>query len=259
MASKAKDPAVLWYWNDWHGGTITFSRHLKGCYMDLLYAQFNNGHLSLEEIRTVLGTDFSHWDTLQKKFARDAAGKFFNEKLDRVKAERKAFSEKQSLRAKNGWDKRSGNAAALPIENENANEVVKDLKKVCAENISELRTDVIFHEQVCMATGLAMEKTKKYLETFISQKIIGDELAKPLNDCRSHFVNWVKIEIKKEERGKPGQFNGKFPDYYDDKLVKTMDGAQLSKYRQHLHGLGLVPKKNRFQEVIDYIPKEQAS
>src|SRR5688572_2070648 len=65
----AKDPACLFYWGDWQGGTITFSRHLKGCYMDLLTAQFNNGPLSLDEIRTVLGSDFGqHWPTLQKKF-----------------------------------------------------------------------------------------------------------------------------------------------------------------------------------------------
>jgi len=40
-----KDPAVLWYWNDWGGGTRTMSRQLKGCYMDLLEAQFNSGPL----------------------------------------------------------------------------------------------------------------------------------------------------------------------------------------------------------------------
>ena len=39
----AKDPAMLWYWADWHSGTATMSRFLKGCYMDLLHAQFNSG------------------------------------------------------------------------------------------------------------------------------------------------------------------------------------------------------------------------
>ncbi len=50
----AKDPATLWYWGDWQGGTSTFTRHLKGCYMDLLNAQFNNGHLSLDEIKKTI-------------------------------------------------------------------------------------------------------------------------------------------------------------------------------------------------------------
>lgn len=79
----AKDPAMLWYWGDWHSGTTTLSRFLKGCYMDLLHAQFNSGHLSLEEIKTVLGSDFGQsWPTIQKKFAVDPAGKYFNVRLE---------------------------------------------------------------------------------------------------------------------------------------------------------------------------------
>ncbi len=96
----AKDPATLWYWNDWLTGTMTFSRHLKGCYMDLLGAQFNNGHLSLEEIKTVLGSDFgSSWPTIQKKFKQDSSGLFFNEKAEETKNKRSAYtkSRRQNL------------------------------------------------------------------------------------------------------------------------------------------------------------------
>lgn len=79
----AKTPAVLWYFNDWHGGTITLTRLMKGCYMELLHAQFNSGHLDLEEIKTVLGKDFSLWGTLSKKFSIDDEGKYFNVRLDK--------------------------------------------------------------------------------------------------------------------------------------------------------------------------------
>lgn len=90
----AKDPAMLWYWNDWYSGTVLFSRFFKGCYMDLLHAQFNHGHLSLDEIKTCLGSDFGQaWPTLQKKFSQDGEGLFFNEKLESEKEKRKAFSE----------------------------------------------------------------------------------------------------------------------------------------------------------------------
>lgn len=90
----AKDPAVLWYFNDWHGGTFTLSRHQKGCYMDLLYAQFNSGHLSLDEIKTVLGSDFGQtWPTLQKKFKKDEiTGLFFNERLVFEADKRKTYT-----------------------------------------------------------------------------------------------------------------------------------------------------------------------
>jgi hypothetical protein len=46
----AKDPPVMFFWSDWTGGTLTFLRHLKVCYMDLLKAQFNNGPLALNDI-----------------------------------------------------------------------------------------------------------------------------------------------------------------------------------------------------------------
>lgn len=91
---KQKNPAILFYFDNWTGGTITLSRHLKGCYMDLLSAQFNSGHLSVEEIKTVLGSDFSAWNTLQKKFDQDSNGLFFSRRMDAEIEKRKAFVEK---------------------------------------------------------------------------------------------------------------------------------------------------------------------
>lgn len=89
----AKDPAMLWYWSDWHSGTVTLSRFLKGCYMDVLHAQFNSGHLSLEEIKNVLGSDFGQsWPSLNKKFSVDEAGKYFNVRLEQEQIKRANFT-----------------------------------------------------------------------------------------------------------------------------------------------------------------------
>lgn len=99
----AKDPATLWYWGDWFSGTTTLTRHLKGCYMDLLHAQFNAGHLSLEEIKTVLGSDFgSSWPTIQKKFIKDAYGLFFNVRAEQEKLKRQQYTQgrKDNLKKK---------------------------------------------------------------------------------------------------------------------------------------------------------------
>lgn len=90
----AKDPALLWYWSDWRGGTGTFTRHLKGCYMDLLDAQFNSGPLSIDEIRIVLGADFGQvWPTLQKKFTVTDTGLFYNKRMEEEKEKRRKFTE----------------------------------------------------------------------------------------------------------------------------------------------------------------------
>lgn len=119
-----KDPAMLWYPNDWTGGTGTFSRHLKGCYMDLLMAQFNNGHLSLDEIKTVLGADFGSWPALQKKFTTDSNGLFFNKRLEIEKDKRIAFTESRKNNLKSHTEPHMNTHMAPHMENRN-----RDLNK----------------------------------------------------------------------------------------------------------------------------------
>lgn len=120
----AKDPATLFYWNDWHTGTMTMTRHQKGCYMDLLAAQFNSGHLSIEQIKIVLGNDFAAWQgSLSKKFATDKDGFFFNERLDVEILKRKKFttSRRNNLNSKSpthtGDHMENGNETGNEIDN----------------------------------------------------------------------------------------------------------------------------------------------
>ena len=42
----AKDPAFLFYPNDWLGGTMGMTFEEKGAYMELLMMQFNRGHMT---------------------------------------------------------------------------------------------------------------------------------------------------------------------------------------------------------------------
>jgi hypothetical protein len=146
----AKDPAMLWYWGDWNSGTVLMTRFLKGCYMDLLHAQFNSGRLSLEEIRMVLGSDFGQaWPTLQKKFAVDKAGKYFNERLELEKNKRMAFtaSRKKNLESphKDG-DMKPHIDAHMENANRDVNIIGIDLKKESKKDFDEPDTpgDEIF-------------------------------------------------------------------------------------------------------------------
>ena len=92
----AKDPAINWYFDNWAGGTKGFSRHQKGCYMDLLESQFYLGHLSLDQVKNILGADFNQWNVLKGKFAQDEHGNFFNERLELEKNKRVKYSESRS-------------------------------------------------------------------------------------------------------------------------------------------------------------------
>lgn len=132
----AKDPAMLWYWSDWHSGTITLSRFLKGCYMDVLHAQFNSGHLSLEEIKIVLGSDFgTAWPALLKKFKVDEAGKFFNERLEEEQLRRANFtaSRRRNLESPH-MDIHMDQHTATRMEDRDRNE--KELKEKSEKKVS---------------------------------------------------------------------------------------------------------------------------
>jgi hypothetical protein len=135
----AKDPAMLWYWSDWNSGTVTFSRFMKGCYMDVLHAQFNNGHLSLEEIKNVLGSDFGQsWPTLSKKFSVDPAGKYFNARLEQEQLKRANFTESRRKNLKsNHTDTHINNHMHSHMENVNENRNgINEIKKG-VENFGE--------------------------------------------------------------------------------------------------------------------------
>lgn len=150
----AKDPAVLWYWGDWSGGTSTFSRHLKGCYIDLLNAQFNNGPLSLSEIKIVLGVDFSQWETLKKKFAQDENGNFYNVRAEEEKIKRENFSKKQALNGNKGGRPSKNKPKINPkpnpneslLENENENSLVKYITKIGGDTFFKKVSDVLKDE-----------------------------------------------------------------------------------------------------------------
>jgi len=100
----AKDPAFLFYPGDWLGGTMTLTRSHKGAYMDLLMAQFNNGHMSIEDIKIILGSDYdTMWDQkLKNKFIRDENGNYFNKKLENETIKRKEYtkSRRKNLQSK---------------------------------------------------------------------------------------------------------------------------------------------------------------
>lgn len=98
----AKSPAINWYFDNWQGGTLGLNRHQKGCYIDLLNAQFQLGHLSLDQIKNILGADFSQWNAIRGKFTEDEQGLFFNERLAAEILKREKFIEQQQQKSKKG-------------------------------------------------------------------------------------------------------------------------------------------------------------
>jgi uncharacterized protein YdaU (DUF1376 family) len=205
----AKDPAMLWYWSDWHGGTSTLNRFLKGCYMDLLNAQFNSGHLSLDEVKTVLGADFDQvWPTLQKKFSRDPDGNFFNVRLDEEKIKRANFtaSRRKNLEQLPHMETHTAPHMGDHMENVNVNtNIIKDEVKEGVQgkpkNHCKEISDLVFVDEIWLETLSMNYPGYNYQEVFKKCYAWHQNRPHPPNTAwqwREKLSNWIsKMDEKK--------------------------------------------------------------
>lgn len=99
----AKDPAFLFYPNDWIGGTMGMTFEEKGAYMELLMMQFNRGHMTKDMIAQTLGHKYGQlWGQIEDKFSIDAEKRYFNLRLEEEKLKRKKYVDSRN-------NNRSGN------------------------------------------------------------------------------------------------------------------------------------------------------
>lgn len=219
----AKDPAFLFYPGDWLGGTMLLTRHQKGCYIDLLMAQFNSGPLSLDQIKTVLGQDQAIWTVLREKFVTDNNGRFFNEKMATEIEKRKGFvksrSNNKAGRKKThveSYDKSNDLKMKLHMENENENrnktekkeEGVGEGEQVEASGLwsTDIPEDIKLNEvqigQTTMFIGLSckVDLTEKevedYFEAFKIQNLGKKQWYNDTSDFFTHFRNSLKNDFK---------------------------------------------------------------
>lgn len=114
---KQKDPAFLFYPQDFITGTFFMTNEQRGKYILLLCLQHQKGHLTTEQMSQILeDTD----DEVLGKFIQDEEGKWFNPRADREKLKRE---EGAMWKAENGRKgglakaKNKQNASKTPSEN----------------------------------------------------------------------------------------------------------------------------------------------
>jgi uncharacterized protein YdaU (DUF1376 family) len=86
----AKDPAFLFYPNDYIGGTMGMTFEEKGAYIEILMLQFNRGHMTSHMIGQLVG---QLWDSIKCKFVQDEQGLWYNIRLDQEKDKRMSFTQ----------------------------------------------------------------------------------------------------------------------------------------------------------------------
>lgn len=95
----AKDPAFLFYSQDFLVGTMAMPFDERGRYITLLCYIHQNGHISEETIRLLVGS-FS--DILRLKFLQDENGMFYNPRLEIEVEKRGKFMESRLLNGSKG-------------------------------------------------------------------------------------------------------------------------------------------------------------
>lgn len=124
----AKDPAFLFYPNDYMGGTMGMTFEEKGAYMELLMLQFNRGHMTSHMIGQTVG---QLWENIKCKFKVDDDGLFYNARLEEEVKKRKNFvkSRHNNISGKNQHSQNEGHTPShmdghvtSHMENENDNE-----------------------------------------------------------------------------------------------------------------------------------------
>jgi len=117
----AKDPAFLFYPNDYLGGTMGMTFEEKGAYIELLMLQFNRGHMTSHMIGQTIG---QLWNTIQIKFIQDEEGLYYNIRLEEEQNRRKLFtdSRRNNKLGTNQYKKEEGHMTShMETENENRN------------------------------------------------------------------------------------------------------------------------------------------
>jgi len=135
----AKDPAFLFYSQDFYTGTATMSFEDKGKYITILCLMHQQGRMSEETIRFLVGSVSVN---LKNKFMIDSNGLWYNERLEEEAEKRRKFTES---RRENGLQGGRPKKEEKPLakhkvnlmEDENENVNVK--KKFKIPDIAEVK------------------------------------------------------------------------------------------------------------------------
>lgn len=188
-----KDPAFLFYANDFYGGTRTMFPEERACYIDLLIYQHQNGIIPLDLKRVLMYcsgiSEATLIATLENKFIKLENG-WVNEKLNFVINERKEFSNKQSINGTVGQFWKKVKSLLTPLEYEK-------IKVFYSSKNNETIQKEILEKDLKIEDNLkAMLKAMlKHLENENENEI---KDLKSINKEKSEILNF-KIPISKNE------------------------------------------------------------
>lgn len=197
----AKDPAFLFYSDNFQSGTQFFTDEQTGKYIRLLCAQHLHGHLEQKHMIHICQTyDKDIWE----KFIKDGEGRYYNERLEFEINRRKDYSKSRSTNRKSTTkDKKDMSIISKSYDNHmgNGNE------SMYWESIkANFKNDFRWKEKFCRDKGVTMQDLEKRMVEFISDIELREEY-KPLKELKSHFTNLYNKKnnsVKNRQPEQPG-------------------------------------------------------
>ena len=187
----AKDPAFLFYPNDWLGGTLGMTFEEKGAYMELLMLQFNRGHMTKHMMGHTVG---QHLDKLLDKFTQDENGLYYNVRLEEEKKKRETFtaSRRNNIKGVNQFTKNDSKKEGHKkghmtshMENENK-DIISILGKYVFKDSFAVNRAITTY-----STSLSNLK-ESFLNFLMSEKYHEKELNElAMSKMSQHFFRWL--------------------------------------------------------------------
>ena len=208
----AKDPAFLFYPNDWHGGTMYFTHEQKGAYIDLLILQFNSGKFTLAQAKQVLSICFAQvWPILKTKFKNEGE-LFWNDRLLTEMEKRSKYSESRrnnALMGKKDLKNDPAYASAMHTHMENENENTNRSKNRDGNKKSRTKKnlEVMGIWERCVKAWFEFYETKfqekpsfagrdpasfKKLLELVSQRVVVKNFEWTAETCQDHFLKFLQ-------------------------------------------------------------------
>ena len=193
----AKDPAFLFYPNDFDASTKFFSNEQVGIYLRLLIAQFQHGRLSEKQVLFICKT----YDVeIMSKFKKDESGLTYNERLESEIHKRKNYSKSRSdNRKKTSHEKHMKNISSNYVkhmENENENENENKIEDTLWTNIKmKFENDFRFEEHFCRIKNISLIRFKELRTEFVNEIELRQDY-KELKELKNHFTNWFNKNNK---------------------------------------------------------------
>lgn len=201
-----KDPAFLFYSNDFLSGTMLMTDEETGQYIKLLCLQHQKGHLKEKDMLNICKT---YNEEIFSKFKKDKDENYYNERLEYEVNKRKAYSEsrRNNRRKKETYEKDMKNICNSyeeHMENENVNENININNSKRGSKGKKEEEKIHFADFVSMTNAEHEKLVSTYGKDFVDQCITVLDNYKGSNgktyksDYRA-ILSWVIDKVKEQQ------------------------------------------------------------